>query len=509
MIVTTSRNELIDWLRATAPSAQLALDSRRVQRGDVFLACPGESGDGRDYIAHAIEAGAAAVLFDDDDGFCWRDEWLVPHQAVSSLAHQAGRIAHDWYGQADAGMFSVAVTGTNGKTSCTQWLGQALSRDGLPTTVIGTLGIGLFRAGSSGPFAATGYTTPDPVQLHRHLAEHKAQGAKSLAIEASSIGLVQHRMDELHVDCAVLTNFTRDHLDFHGTMEAYEAAKAKLFDWPGLKHAVVNLDDALGLRMITRMRTTNPSVKILGYTVDGAKADGIDRLSASDLRISQQGTSFQLESPVGSAAVRMQLIGRFNVSNALAIAGVLFARGLSLSSVVSLLESLVPVPGRMQQLGGTDSPLVVIDYAHTPDALEKALDALRGVAQARHGQLWCVFGCGGNRDPGKRPQMGAVSGSADHLIATSDNPRDEAPTDIIAQIVAGITDADRPKLQIIEDRATAILSAIRHADKNDVILIAGKGHEDYQEIKGRRLAFRDADHASLALATRATRYGGH
>jgi UDP-N-acetylmuramoyl-L-alanyl-D-glutamate--2,6-diaminopimelate ligase len=316
-------------------------------------------------------------------------------------------------------------------------------------------------------------------------------------------------MDELHVDCAVLTNFTRDHLDFHGTMEAYEAAKAKLFDWPGLKHAVVNLDDALGLRMITRMRTTNPSVKILGYTVDGAKADGIDRLSASDLRISQQGTSFQLESPVGSAAVRMQLIGRFNVSNALAIAGVLFARGLSLSSVVSLLESLVPVPGRMQQLGGTDSPLVVIDYAHTPDALEKALDALRGVAQARHGQLWCVFGCGGNRDPGKRPQMGAVSGSADHLIATSDNPRDEAPADIIAQIVAGITDADRPKLQIIEDRATAILSAIRHADKNDVILIAGKGHEDYQEIKGRRLAFRDADHASLALATRATRYGGH
>ncbi len=509
MIVTTSRNELIDWLRATAPSAQLALDSRRVQRGDVFLACAGENGDGRDYIAHAIEAGAAAVLFDDDEGFSWRDDWSVPHQAVPALAQQAGRIAHDWYGQADVGMFSVAVTGTNGKTSCTQWLGQALSRDGLPTTVIGTLGIGLFRAGSSSPFAATGYTTPDPVQLHRHLAEHKAQGAKALAIEASSIGLVQRRMDELHVDCAVLTNFTRDHLDFHGTMEAYEAAKAKLFDWPGLKHAVVNLDDALGLRMIARMRTTNPPVKIFGYTLDGAKADGIDCLSASDLRISQQGTSFQLESPAGSAAVRMQLIGRFNVSNALAIAGVLLARGLALSSVVSLLESLVPVPGRMQQLGGTDSPLVVIDYAHTPDALEKALDALRGVAQARHGQLWCVFGCGGNRDPGKRPQMGAVSGSADHIIVTSDNPRDEAPADIIAQIIAGITDADRPKLQIIEDRATAILSAIRHADKNDVILIAGKGHEDYQEIKGRRLAFRDADHASLALATRATRYGGH
>jgi UDP-N-acetylmuramoyl-L-alanyl-D-glutamate--2,6-diaminopimelate ligase len=509
MMVATTPHALVDWLRATAPSAQLALDSRRVQRGDVFLACAGENGDGRDYILHAIEAGAAAVLFDDDDGFGWCDDWSVPHQAVPALAQQVGRIAHDWYAQPDAGMFSVAVTGTNGKTSCTQWLGQALSHDGLPTAVIGTLGIGLYRTGSCGPFAATGYTTPDPVQLHRHLAEHKAQGAKALAIEASSIGLVQGRMNELHIDCAVLTNFTRDHLDFHGTMEVYEAAKAKLFDWPGLKHAVVNLDDALGPRMIARMRTTNPSVKIFGYTVDGVKDGRIDGLSASDIRIGQQGTSFQLDSPFGSAVVRTQMIGRFNVSNALAIAGVLFARGLSLSSVVNRLESLLPVPGRMQQLGGADGPLIVIDYAHTPDALEKALDALRAVTEARHGQLWCVFGCGGNRDPGKRPQMGAVSGSADHIIVTSDNPRDEAPADIIAKIVAGVADAEQHKLQIIEDRATAILSAIRHADKNDVILIAGKGHEDYQEIKGRRLAFRDADHASLALATRATRYGGH
>ena len=509
MMAATTPREVLDWMRSIAPSAQLALDSRRVQRGDVFVACRGESGDGRSYITQAIEAGAAAVLFDDVDGFRWKDDWAVPHQAVAALAEQAGRIAHDWYAQPDAAMFSVAVTGTNGKTSCTQWLGQALSRDGLPTVVIGTLGIGLYRNGASGPFNATGYTTPDPVQLHRNLAEQKSQGAKALAIEASSIGLVQGRMDQLHVDCAVLTNFTRDHLDFHGTMEAYEAAKAKLFDWPGLQHAVVNLDDALGPRLIARMRSTNPSVQVLGYTTEGAQADDLALLSASDIRIAQQGTTFQLTTPYGSGPVRTQLIGRFNVSNVLAIAGVLFTRGLAFDRVVELLESLLPVPGRMQQLGGVDAPLAVIDYAHTPDALEKALDTLRAVSDARHGELWCVFGCGGDRDPGKRPQMGVASDRADHVIVTSDNPRTEDPAQIIAQVVAGVDDAHRSKLQVIEDRATAILSAIRHAGKNDVILVAGKGHEDYQEIKGRRLAFRDADHASLALATRATRFGGH
>jgi UDP-N-acetylmuramoyl-L-alanyl-D-glutamate--2,6-diaminopimelate ligase len=501
--------ELIAWLRAAAPAAQLSLDSRRIAHGDVFLACPGESGDGRDFIALAIEAGARAVLFDDVDGFEWDPAWTVAHRAVPGLSALAGRLAHAWYSRPDEGLFSIAVTGTNGKTSCTQWLGQALSRRELPTAVIGTLGIGLFRRGSSGPFAATGFTTPDAVQLHRKLAEQRAQGAQALAIEASSIGLAQGRMDELHVDCAVLTNFTRDHLDFHGTMAAYEEAKAKLFDWPGLKHAVINLDDPLGLRMIARMRTNNPAVQVIGYTTEDAPANGLPLLSATDIRIGQQGTSFQLTSPFGSGAVRTQLIGRFNVSNALAIAGVLFARGFGFDVVVGQLEALVAVPGRMQQLGGSDGPLAVIDYAHTPDALRKALDTLRAVAQARAGRLWCVFGCGGDRDPGKRPEMGREANQADQIIVTSDNPRSEAPEDIIAQVVAGVPQAERSKLQVIQDRATAILSAIRNAGKQDVILVAGKGHEDYQEIKGRRLPFRDADHAALALATRATRFGGH
>ncbi len=509
MMTAISANELLDWLRATTPSAQLTLDSRRVSPGDVFFACRHESGDSRNYIAQAIEAGASAVVLDDADGFSWRDEWSVPHQIITGLAQQIGRIAHDWYGRPDTEMFSVAVTGTNGKTSCTQWLGQALSRHGIPTAVIGTLGIGLYRTGLSGPFTETGYTTPDPLQLYPQLAERKSQGAGALAIEASSIGLAQRRIDELHIDCAVLTNFTRDHLDFHGTMQAYEQAKTRLFEWQGLKHAVINLDDPFGVRLIAHLRKNNPSTHLLGYSVEGAQIDGIESLTAADIRTTQHGSSFQLKSPQGSGIVRTHLIGRFNVSNALAIAAVLLVRGLPFAQVISLLESLEAVPGRMQQLGGVDAPLVVIDYAHTPDALHKVLDTLRPVADARHGQLWCVFGCGGDRDPGKRPQMGLAADRADHIMVTSDNPRNEEPAHIITQITEGVPESGRQKLQVIEDRATAILSVIRHAGKHDVILLAGKGHEAYQEIKGRRLAFRDADHAALALASCATRHGGH
>ena len=504
--------ELNRWLREVAPSAQLSLDSRQIKRGDVFLACPGESGDGRAFIAQAIDAGAAAVLFDDAHDFHWNEAWTVPHRAVTDLTKAAGMIAHDWYGQPDHELFSVAITGTNGKTSCTQWLAQALSSEELPTAVVGTLGVGLYRDGVSHGFIATGFTTPDAVQLHRHLAEQKQQGAKALAIEASSIGLVQGRMNELHIDVAVLTNFTRDHLDFHGDMQAYEAAKAMLFDWPGLQHAVLNLDDPMGIRMMARLQERHPEVTLYGYatqTVDALSLTGVKLLAASDIRIAQHGTNFHLSSPFGSGTVRTQVIGQFNVSNMLAIACVLFARGMSWNTVVTLLEALEPVPGRMQQLGGHEGPLAVIDYAHTPDALEKALAALRPVAEARHGQLWCVFGCGGDRDAGKRPLMAAAANHADHLVITSDNPRSEAPADIIAQILSGLPESEKHKLQVLEDRASAILSAIRHAGKNDVVLVAGKGHEDYQEIKGRRLAFRDADHAALALATRATRYGGH
>ena len=499
----------VDWLKTIAPSAQLTSDSRRIKYGDVFIAYPGDAGDGRNYIAQAIEAGAHAVLLDSSGAFAWDAQWTAPHQVVSDLKNAAGAIASLWYGQPDQDLFVVAVTGTNGKTSCTQWLGQALSRHAQPTSVIGTLGIGLFKNGACNDFEITGYTTPDPVQLQRSLAEQKHQGAQALAIEASSIGIDQGRMNGLHIDVAVLTNFTRDHLDYHGDMAAYEAAKASLFDWPDLSHAVLNLDDAFGMRLLAQLRAHRPAIRITGYSVQGASAEGIAMLSASDIRMSQQGTVFQLTTPFGSGPVRTQLVGGFNVSNVLAIAGVLFTRGLEWQAVISALESLLAVPGRMQQSGGVDAPLVVIDYAHTPDALDKALQTLHQLAIERNGQLWCVFGCGGDRDPGKRPQMSAVALQADHLMVTSDNPRSEEPAAIIAQIIAGIPEAQRDKLQVIEDRATAILSAIKHAGKTDVVLIAGKGHENYQEIKGRKRAFLDADHAALALASRATRHGGH
>ena len=498
-----------DWLRSHAPAAQLCGDSRSIAPGDVFVAYSGKTGDGRQHIAQAVERGAAAVLCEQSEAFQWDARIPVAHYLVPELHAVAGLIASLWYAQPDAGMFTVAVTGTNGKTSCTQWLGQALSRDGLPTAVIGTLGIGLFQQGLAGKFETTGYTTPDAVQLQRNLAQLSQRGAKAVAIEASSIGLEQGRMQGMHIDVALFTNLTRDHLDYHGDMAAYEAAKSRLFDWPGLRHAVINLDDPMGLRLLAPLRQRMPQTTVTGYTITGVRVEGIHTLAATDIRLGQHGTVFQLIAPFGAGQVRTQLVGHFNVSNVLAIASVLLARGISWQKLVLLLESLVAVPGRMQQLGGIEAPLVVIDYAHTPDALEKTLHSLRQVASERHGKLWCVFGCGGDRDPGKRPQMGAVAAKADHLIVTSDNPRSEEPTAIIEQIVAGIDTDKTAQTQVIADRASAILFAVKHAAKQDVVLVAGKGHEDYQEIKGRRVDFLDADHTALALATRATRHGCH
>jgi UDP-N-acetylmuramoyl-L-alanyl-D-glutamate--2,6-diaminopimelate ligase len=501
---------LADWLRSLAPAAQLTSDSRLLGAGDVFLAYPGDSADGRSHIAAAVQRGASAVLYDDGGGFEWDAALDVPHRAVAGLKQLAGPIANAWYGAPDAQMLVVAVTGTNGKTSCSQWLGRALSKQGQPTLVVGTLGTGIYRGGMAGSFSETGYTTPDAVLLQRRLAQARSgSGARALAIEASSIGLDQGRLNGLHVDIALFTNFTRDHLDYHGDMAAYEAAKRRLFDWPGLRHAVLNLDDEMGQRLVAHLRKQSPSVGITGYSIADASAGNVPVLRASDIRSSNSGAVFQLTTPQGAIQVRTQLVGQFYVSNVLGIAGVLMARGASLRTVVELLEALQPVPGRMQQLGGQEAPLVVIDYAHTPDALIKTLATLRDVAQQRHGKLWCVFGCGGDRDPGKRAQMGAAATAADHVIVTSDNPRGEEPAGIIEQIIEGmkISNAMHSMPHVIEDRAAAILYAIKHASRADVVLLAGKGHEVYQEIKGRKLPFLDADHAALSLAARVTMKG--
>ncbi|HTH44119.1 MAG TPA: UDP-N-acetylmuramoyl-L-alanyl-D-glutamate--2,6-diaminopimelate ligase [Oxalicibacterium sp.] len=493
--------DIVRWIAQSAPQAALASDSRAIHAGDVFVAYPGDETDGRSYIAHALARGAAAVVYESAD-FVWDDEWTVPHLATAHLKEQAGAVAALYYGQPDRAMTTIAVTGTNGKTSCTQWLGRLLSRLGQQTAVIGTLGVGMFRNGSAGNFVTTGYTTPDAVLLQRTLADLQKEGARALAIEASSIGLHQGRMAGMHVDIAVFTNFTRDHLDYHVDMASYEEAKAMLFDWPGLRHAIINLDDAMGLRLIERIKRTQPKVAILGYTLNGTVVDGIDTLTASDIRSTQNGTSFQLGHRLGNMLVKSQVVGRFNVSNLLAIIGVLLAQGIKWNKAVGAIETLTPVPGRMQQLGGGEAPLVIIDYAHTPDALEKVLASLRGVATERGGALWCVFGCGGDRDTGKRPQMGRAATAADHVIVTTDNPRNEEPSAIIEQIVAGF-DGSGKTPHIIEDRATAILWAGHHAARQDVILLAGKGHEAYQDVKGRKLPFLDADHAALALSSRA------
>ena len=504
----------VQWIAAAAPQGALASDSRRVQPGGVFFAYPGDAGDGRGFIESAIAAGAAAIVYDPRD-FAWNEALSVPHLAVTQLKARAGAIAHAVHGMPDAAMFSVGVTGTNGKTSIAVWLGQALARLGETTAVIGTLGVGLFKGGAKAEpsFDVTGYTTPDAVLLAEKLKGVRAAGATALAIEVSSIGLVQGRTLGMHFDVAVFTNLTRDHLDFHGDMASYEAAKVKLFEWPGLKTAVINLDDAAGLRLLAHLRAMHPQVLVTGYTLQDAAMladiDGVALLRASQFRSKNAGTEFHLETPTGGATVKTALVGHFNISNALAVLGTLLAKGIVLRAAVDALEALTPAPGRMQQVGeaagGQDRPMVVVDYAHTPDALEKTLSALKQVAGERGGQLWCVFGCGGDRDPGKRPQMGAIAQIAEHVLVTSDNPRSEEPNAIIADIVAGMDlTREGTSMQAIEDRAAAILLAIKQAGKADVILLAGKGHEPYQEIKGRKMAFSDLDHASLALAARVT-----
>jgi UDP-N-acetylmuramoyl-L-alanyl-D-glutamate--2,6-diaminopimelate ligase len=498
-----SMNDIVNWLRQVAPAANLSANSRTIAVGDIFFALLTHHGDGRRYIAQAIERGAAAIVYEAEQAtsdFHWEDSWSVPHLAVAGLSVQAAQIARTWYGAPDAEMYTIAVTGTNGKTSCTQWLARALSMLKCDVGVIGTLGVGVYKNGINNGLDETGFTTPDAIQLHASLAAMKAQGAQALAIEASSIGLVQGRMQGMHLDAAVFTNLTRDHLDYHGDMAAYGAAKQTLFDWPDLSVAVVNLDDPFGVQLIQYLQQHRPAVQRIAYSLEKNHCPDAGLFYASHLKTTHTGTSFQLESPYGSGSVKTQLIGRFNVSNILAVIAVLCSKGIPFNKVVAAIEKLNPVAGRMQLLARPGHVMVVIDYAHTPDALEKTLTTLRHIAQERNGQLWCVFGCGGDRDPGKRPQMGKISEIADHVVVTSDNPRTENPATIIGQIVAGL---NKPA-HVIEDRANAILYAIKHAGNQDVVLLAGKGHETYQDINGKKWPFSDEEHASLALATVAT-----
>jgi UDP-N-acetylmuramoyl-L-alanyl-D-glutamate--2,6-diaminopimelate ligase len=320
-------------------------------------------------------------------------------------------------------------------------------------------------------------------------------------MEVSSIGLDQQRVDGMKFDVAVFTNLTRDHLDYHGTMDAYAQAKARLFDWPTLTHAVLNLDDAFGRQLAHALQARARAPKLIGYSVAPSGVDAVPcLLRATALRATATGQAFTLTVGDAHADVTVGLVGTFNVSNLLAVTGVLLAAGLSLAEAAALLPQLSPPPGRMQCLGGSGQPLAVIDYAHTPDAIAQALTALRPMAQTRGGALWIVFGAGGDRDPGKRAPMGAAASAADHVVITSDNPRGEEPAAIAAQVAAGVPAGSSCRTLI--DRAMAIDSVLAEADARDVVLIAGKGHEPYQETRGVRTPFSDVERAGAALASR-------
>ncbi len=477
---------VLDFIAQTG-AKRLIADSRKVQQGDVFAAYPGDESDGRDYIPQAIAAGAHAVLWD-SDSFDWNTGWEVPNLGIAGLRLEIGEIASQICGEPSKHLWTVGVTGTNGKTSCSHWIAGCLAATGRKTALIGTLGNGFPDA-----LTPSANTTPDAVTLHGLLREYLDQGASAAAMEVSSHGLHQGRVNGVHFAVALLTNLSRDHLDYHGDMASYAAAKAMLFDWPGLQYAVLNLDDAFGVELAGKLGCSG--VKVAGYGFEG-EAEGCHMLvRGRNLSMDENGLRFEVATPWGKASISSAMLGRFNASNLLGTLAVLLVSGIALEAAVAALGQVKAVAGRVQQFGGADKPLVVVDYAHTPDALEKVLQTLREIKAAK-ASLICVFGCGGNRDKGKRPLMGAVASRlADSSIVTSDNPRNEDPRAIMAEI----TDGMEANFHVEEDRAAAIDRAIRQARPGDVVLIAGKGHEDYQEIKGVKFPFNDAEVAQRAL----------
>lgn len=485
------------WLQERV-TGTLRSDSRAVQAGDGFIAWPGSATDGRRFVPATLAAGAAACLVEADGvaAFAFSDARIA---ALPGLKAAAGAVADAWFGAPSRQLSVVACTGTNGKTSTAWWTAQALTSLGRRCGVVGTLGVGEpppagpGAAGGPGKVVATGLTTPDPVVLHAALRSFVDQGFAACALEASSIGLTEHRLDATHIAVALFTNFTRDHLDYHDGMDAYWAAKRRLFAWPGLRAAVINTDDAHGAALAEELRGG-------GLELWTVSLQAPARLQARSLGYADGGLAFDVAEGDAVAAVRSGLVGDYNASNLLVVIGGLRALGVPLADAAAAVGQVTAVPGRMQRVAGGDIDIVV-DYAHSPDALEKVLLALRPLVAARGARLWCVFGCGGDRDATKRPLMGAIAArGADRVVVTSDNPRHEAPAAILAQILAGVPGHD--EVAVIEDRRDAIVHAVCDATRGDVVLIAGKGHEDYQEVAGVRQPFSDLEAAGAALRTR-------
>lgn len=478
----------LNKLFAQAPSAnlirELTLDSRKVRPGDLFLAVDGLEQDGRDYIGDAVARGAAAVVYEAAGAPAMQDSeaLLLP---VHNLQAQLSEIAGRFYGEPSRMLRVVGVTGTNGKTSVTQLLAQASDLLGQPCGLIGTLGNGFYGNLASGRF-----TTPDPLTVQATLADLKNAGAKVVAMEVSSHGLAQQRISAVTVAVAVLTNLTRDHLDYHGSMQAYAQAKASLFNWPELRTAVLNIDDEFGRELATQTSAT----RVISYSLTDSSAS----IYCRNTRFSNSGIEAEVVTAQGEGNLSSHLLGRFNLSNLLAVIGALLALGHSLEQALAVIPKLQSPAGRMQVLGGAQCPAVVVDYAHTPDALEQVLTALRPHVGA-NGRLLCLFGCGGERDSGKRALMAEVAERlADAVLVTDDNPRGEDPAAIRAQILQGFS--AQAAVTEVAGRAAAIAQFVAQANAGDVIVLAGKGHEDYQEINQQREHFSDIEQAEQALA---------
>ena len=498
--------QVLAWIReqlgetAPAQGSELTIDSRRVLPGDVFLAIKGAQSDGRDFIGRAITQGARAILYEADDA-----QGKIPHPgaerpvpmlAVENLGKLAAAIAVGYYGSPSAQLKVIAITGTNGKTTCAHWIAQGLHLAGHKAAVIGTLGATIIGEADAG--FKTGLTTPDAVALQSILARFVRQAVGFVVMEASSIGLEQGRMEGLQIDTAVFTNFTQDHLDYHGTMQAYLDAKKILFRWPKLSNVVLNWDDE---QVKDFREVVQGGVKLYGYSAQDNtyRNPESEWVYASPMSPLKEGMMFNVTHQKRKLNLKLSLMGRFNVSNVVAVMATWIALGLSFEQAHGLVSKLTPVLGRMQLIAQEGRPLVIVDYAHTPDAISQALDSLRPAALLRGGKLWIVFGAGGNRDDSKRPHMGGLAEMlADVLVITSDNPRFERPFRIIADLRAGLL---REPWLTEPDRRLAIEQALRAANVRDIVLVAGKGHENYQEIEGVKHAFSDVGVVKEILAS--------
>lgn len=470
----------------------LTIDSRTVSPGAAFLALPGLRTHGLAFAAQAVSAGARAILWEP------APEILAPSLpssvasvAIENLSRHVGTIADRFFDAPSKSLRVVAVTGTNGKTTTAHVIAAAAQHLGIESAYAGTLGVGRI-----GQLRVGMHTTPDAITVHRRLAELRDGAVRCLGMEVSSHALDQRRVDAVRFDTAVYTNLTRDHLDYHGTFEAYGEAKAKLFVWPGLAHAVINVGDAFGRQLLERKLSAS---NVTAYARDEATAKlvpaGVNRIFARSIVPGARGLRIDIDGSFGKATLESGFIGDFNAENLLAALATLAGWEVPLDRAIAALEQCGPPPGRMETLSAPGRPLVIVDYAHTPDALEKVLEAAR-----RHcaGQLICVFGCGGERDPGKRPLMGSIAERlADRIIITDDNPRGEDGDAIVADIVAGLSAPDRALIQ--RDRAAAIAEAVALGSAGDVVLVAGKGHEDYQIVGAERRPFSDRETALAAL----------